>query len=397
MCWRRCRPRWLLARDDGRKTAVPAIFYADNGAGFKADLLSTDCTGFFARWGITSQHSLPYNAQARGAIEILNKQFITAAKTLASYQGRDMDREAHRYIKRLTDQDIKAGQQPRHVPAWETFRSLIQETIDAYNNRPHRSLPRIVDPETGQRRHLSPLEMWERAEAEGAEIPTVPAREAPDLFRPYERRTVRRGEVQIHGQTYFSRDLEPYHGDEVMVGFDVADGRQVYVRDLQGRHLATADLDGNKRPYMPEDKLAEATSFRRKKLEERLGGRLKRNDDKRREIEAERPDDTPVITVTAQPPAPAPEDEAAAERYLGGAETEAETAEAVAYQPAPGGVRPIFGDAFELAEWAAENPDHVTDQDRAELARNLNSKTFRTRLDMAGINPGEIAALAGCA
>jgi len=398
----------MVARDDGRKTAVPAIFYADNGAGFKADLLGTDCTGFFARWGITAQHSVPYNAQARGAIEIFNKNLIAAAKTLPTYQGQDMDKDAARQVKRITDQDLKAGRKPGPVPTWDEFRRLVQATVDAYNDRPHRNLPKITDPETGRRRHLSPREQWERAEAEGAEIPTVPVSEAPDLWRPYERRTCRRGEVRIHGHTYFSRELEPYHGEDVMVGYDVADGRQVYVKDMEGRHLAIAGLDANSVPYVPAEKLAEATSKRRQTLEKRLQGRLQRNDAKRREIEAEAPDDAPTITAEAAP-AP-PEDPGAAERYLGTGDTDTgdtdtgdtDTADAgdgraIASAGAPANTRPIFADAFELAKWAADNPDRVTDQDRAELARNLQSRTFRTRLDMAGVDPAAVADVANCA
>lgn len=55
---------------------IPAIFYVDNGSGFKNAAMSSESTGFMARIGTTLTHSLPYNSQARG-IEERSHQSIT--------------------------------------------------------------------------------------------------------------------------------------------------------------------------------------------------------------------------------------------------------------------------------------------------------------------------------
>ncbi|PPD18859.1 MAG: transposase, partial [Methylobacter sp.] len=74
---------------------VGAIFYVDNGAGYKNELLANEAIGLMGRCGITVKHSLPYNSQARGVIERVQKTlWVSLAKTLDSYMGADMDRQA---------------------------------------------------------------------------------------------------------------------------------------------------------------------------------------------------------------------------------------------------------------------------------------------------------------
>ena len=71
--------------------------------------------------------------------------------------------------------------------------------------------------------------------------------EAVDVFRPEVMRTVQRGQVTVFRNTYFSRDLEDWNGKGVRVLFDFADAKQVWIRDMQGRPIATAFFEANKR------------------------------------------------------------------------------------------------------------------------------------------------------
>ena len=94
----------IVARDDGRHRGLPAIWYTDNGPGFRAELFEATATGFYDRWGITPKNSLPYNSQARGVIERLNKTlWVPAARKIASYAGRDVDKQFARDRKKITD------------------------------------------------------------------------------------------------------------------------------------------------------------------------------------------------------------------------------------------------------------------------------------------------------
>ena len=74
---------------------IPAVFYVDNGGGYKNALMSDQATGLMGRLGITMRHSLPYSSQARGVIERLHQTvWVQAAKRLQSYIGADMDKQA---------------------------------------------------------------------------------------------------------------------------------------------------------------------------------------------------------------------------------------------------------------------------------------------------------------
>ena len=74
---------------------IPAVFYVDNGGGYKNALMSDQATGLMGRLSITMRHSLPYSSQARGVIERLHQTvWVQAAKRLQSYIGADMDKQA---------------------------------------------------------------------------------------------------------------------------------------------------------------------------------------------------------------------------------------------------------------------------------------------------------------
>lgn len=259
---------------------IPAIFYVDNGSGYKNALMGDEATGFMARLGITISHSLPYNSQARGIIERSHQSiWVRGAKELPSYMGAPMDREAKQSAFKITRADIKAVGASRLLMPWAEFTAWCQAQVDAYNNRPHRALPKITDAE-GKRRHQTPNESWAQAIAEGWKPETVEASEAADLFRPYKEVVTRRALVQLFSNSYFHRDLEHYHGEKVRVGYDIHDANHVWVRDREGRLICVAEFEGNKRSYFPMSAIEQAA-------EKRAKGRIKRAEAKIEEAEAE--------------------------------------------------------------------------------------------------------------
>lgn len=327
------------------------IWYADNGPGFNNRLWDDELTGLVARLSITKKNSLPYNSQARGVIERLHQTvWVTAAKRLATYMGAAMDGEARQRVFKRTRKDIAEAGSSRLLMDWSDFAEFCELLVAAYNDHPHTGLPKTRDPETGRKRHMTPNEMWADAVAQGWEADVVSDAEADDLFRPYERRQTRRALVELFGNSYFAPALEGYHGEDVLVGYDVADASRVWVRALDGRFITTAKFDGHKTSFFP-------VSVAEQAREQRAIGRLKRNDVHRAEIMAELNPDT----LLAHQPAVHFSPEALAEATV--------LIEAMA-NPAPepqplvtADGRPLFGTDVEWVQWLLAHPEKVTAQD----------------------------------
>jgi len=372
----------IIEKEDGRYRGLPAIWYTDNGSGFRADIFETEATGFYDRWGITPKNSIAYNSQARGVIERLNRTLWTPlAKTLPTYAGKDADKEAMREIKRITDKELRAKRKAPFELTWAEFRQCVQEQIDAYNAKPHSSLKRVRCPETRRNRFLSPKEVWEAWLAEGNTPMLIAQEEAADLKRPYVRRKVSRGEVRVLNNIYFSLDLEHHHGDYALVGFDVDDATKVWVRDFDMRLMAVAQLDGNKRAYFNQGVVHEAMSFREKRAEKRFKGKISRIEEKKKEAieEYKRPleidyqakEEIPILTLETQQ---------RAEAELAKMQKANEPMQKIT---ATG--RPIFGDDLSWGKWLSENPTQATRMDVEELSRKLKSDIFRMQMEFEGV------------
>lgn len=276
-----------LAVLDAIRTAVctngvMALFYVDNGSGYKNAMMSRDGSGLMDRLGSTLTHSLPYNSQAKGVVERSHQSiWIQAAKRLPTYIGVDMDKEARQKVFKKTRKDIATFGESKLLLAWDDFMTLCHDEMQRYNNRPHHAHPRRFNKLTGRRDHLTPQEVWNEKvtmmENLGKPLVHVHETDMVDLFRPYIERKVLRGEIKMFNHVYFSRDLEQYHGETVHVGYDIHDASQVWVRDVSGRLLAVAKFEANTRAYFAQPVIEQAH-------EKRAKGQLKRNDVKRNEI-----------------------------------------------------------------------------------------------------------------
>ena len=253
---------------------VMALFYVDNGSGYKNAMMSRDGSGLMDRLGSTLTHSLPYNSQAKGIVERSHKSiWIEAAKKLPTYIGADMDKEARQKVFKKTRKDIATFGESKLLLAWDDFMTLCRDEVERYNNRPHHAHPRRFNKLTGRRDHLTPQQVWDEKVTmmENLGKPLVHVHEADmvDLFRPYIERKVLRGEIKMFNHVYFSRDLEQYHGETVHVGYDIHDASQVWVRDVSGRLLAVAKFEANTRAYFAQPVIEQAH-------EKRALGQLKR-------------------------------------------------------------------------------------------------------------------------
>ena len=285
---------------------IPAVWYVDNGSGYNNQLMDDERTGLLARIRATKLNRLPNNPQAGGYVERSHQSiWIKGARRLPTYMGRDMDRQAGQKVFKITRKDIKAAGASRHLMSWADFLAWAEDLVKEYNNTPHRGLPKITDPATGRRRHMTPMEAWTAAHERGWTPMRVSGAEAADLTRPYETRKVLRGTVSVLGSSYFSRALTDWHDCEVLVGYDIHDASKVYVRDLDGRLICEAGFEANKRSVVPRSYLDAA-------LDKRHQGRIQRAQAHVAEIHAERGHQ--MIDVTATPVLP--DNVAAIHRHL---------------------------------------------------------------------------------
>lgn len=243
-------------------------FYVDNGSGFD----NAQVREVIDRLGGDMTNALPYNSQARGLIERSHRSvLVRLAKEFDSYIGADMDKHAGTRIHRVSRKALKAGQKPAEIPTLEEFWPRLAKALDAYNDRPHSSLPKCRDPETGTKRHQTPNEAWEAAIAEGFQ-PLIASWDLTQaLTRPQEVRTTHRGEVRINSHTYFLRELELLHGEQVRVAWDYRDAKQVGIFSLEGVWIGEAMIEGNARRVFSKLELDE---------DRRIHGQLARLGDK---------------------------------------------------------------------------------------------------------------------
>ncbi|HHV7522958.1 TPA: DNA-binding protein [Burkholderia orbicola] len=281
------------------KYGVPSMFYVDNGSGYKNALLKDEGVGVQGRLGFVVTHSIPYNSQARGVIERLHQTlWVTAAKKLPSYMGADMDRQARQAIFKITRDALKhGGAMP--LMGWSAFIQFCQEQVDAYNDRPHSSLPVISDPATGKRRHLSPNEAWAAHAARGWQPDMLDEHDARMVFRPRILRTVKRGEVQLLNHHYSNpRELLEFHDDQVQVAYDINDARFVWIYALDGRYICQAEAGANERDYMPQSAVEQAREKRADAREKRVLAKLDEIEAERRGYPALEMDEGEVLDLT---------------------------------------------------------------------------------------------------
>ena len=242
----------MTVREGKPVGAIPAILYTDNGSGEWGKVNADELTGRYARLGITFTTGIPGNPQGRGAIERFQQScWFRLAKKLPTYRGKDMDRNTSRKVYKLVDKQLKAeGSSPLLTPWAEVIR-MAQAEIDAYNHRPHRSLPKITDSVTGLRRHLTPTERLAQF-IEAGWRPTLPAPgELADVARPQMRVNVRRGRLNVFGNYYGAPELEHYEG-EMIVEYDIHDAATVRVRDPNERLVCIARFDYRRGDVFPK-------------------------------------------------------------------------------------------------------------------------------------------------
>lgn len=354
----------LDALIDSCKKAIPAILYVDNGSGYCNALLKDQSTGVLARLGANVTHSLPYNSQARGVIERVHQTlWVDGAKALPGYIGKDMDREAALMHHRLSRKAIKENGKT-HLLGWDAFVAFCDSRMAFYNSKPHASLPKITDAQ-GRRRNMTPDECWQWHTEQGWQAETLTQEQAAHVFRPQVTRTVRRGEVRLMNNIYFSHDLTEFHDDEVAVAFDIHDPQWVWVYDIaEQRLICKAEWNANQAHYMP-------MSYVEQSRDKRAAARVKRLEDKLEEVHAERRGN---LAMQHSDPMTIP--------LVGNIQKIREQAPAPVPAEAPAGQRTVFSDMrpqqrFALHQQYASGELAIPDDHRMWFERYPNTREYR--------------------
>lgn len=204
------------------------------------------------------------NSQVNGICENFNAWLDKQARALATYQGKGMDSLTLKRVKKLTGKMVKAAsaadlverdrlkREAERMGKGRVFGSVAeaQEWIEGvhakWNDKPHRSLPKVTDPVTGRRRHQTPREALQQHVEAGWQPVALTEEHLVDLFRPHVICKVTREAISPVGnrQRYHFPGLGAWNGQEVMAAVDPMDWRAVWVKTLEGEFIGVADLVG---------------------------------------------------------------------------------------------------------------------------------------------------------
>lgn len=359
------------------KAGIPAMFYTDRGSGYVNKAMDAPLTGLLTRLNITAMRALPYNSQAKGVVERLNQVYTASARALPTYIGREMDREARLLAFKVTRRELALTGTSTLLIGWNGFIDHINRTLTAYNNRPHSSLPKVFDPQTGRMRHMTPSELWDE-KSRGVELFFPDADELDDLARPYVVRKTRRALVSWQENSYFALELEAFDGQDVIVAYDIHDASRVWVRAIEmhddervpGRLICVAVFEGHKTRYVP-------LSAERAAMEKRVKGRKARLDKKISVVAEELRPLLEAAPLSAAMPHPAIALPRAPEPVP-------------AAQPNPAPVRedgmPVFRDDVSFARWCAENPEKMGAVQRDYLRDLLTTPSTKELLRLSAVD-----------
>ena len=307
------------------------------------------------------------------------------AKELPSYLGRDMDSDAALKFHRATRKEIKEFGASNKLISFEDFSLLLADEYDRYNNRPHRGLPRYKDAENNWV-HLTPNEMWAKAQDDGFEAMILEDEDAEDAFRVYVERVCSRCMLQLNKNSYYHADLERYHGEKVLVGqaFDNAD--YLWVREidfdaktgeqLAGKLICKAVFEGNSQDYYPK-------TYLQKSEENRADGQIKRRREK-----LEIAEDSKRAMMIEQQASPVMDLE------IFNPEPEPVLMAVKANEQSQKEKKRIIRDDTDLANYAFEcGIESLSKSQREQLAKAVNNGTSRQLLEIEGIDLKALTAL----
>lgn len=241
---------------------VMAILMTDStGVVKKSERLKTNpATSLADRAGFTIVHPQEVgNSQANGIAENFNKYLDRCSRELATYQSKDMDSLTLKRVKRLTGKMVAAATkgdvaeraqlkaEAERMGKGKVFDShaeaiaWLDDIREKFNNKPHSSLPKIRDPETGKLRHQTPYEALAAHRAAGWQGVMLDELHLIDMFWQHVQKKVYRETVSPYGKmVFYDPALGAWNGKDVVVAFDEGNYEHVWVKTLAGEIICEA-------------------------------------------------------------------------------------------------------------------------------------------------------------
>lgn len=253
---------------------VPAWVYIDQGAGYRAKLLSDETTGFYSRFDIGLIGALPGNPHGKGWIErwfrtVRDKHDKFFADGMV-YCGDDMAQETNRRLSA----DLAKKVPTRTLPSLRDYVASFTRWLDHYHNQPQDKL--------GGR---TPAQVWAGLQRVSVEL------DVSCLIRPREEVTVGRQTVRLHNRFYYAEALALYDAHRLQAEYDLFDDGRVWLFDAKGRFVTEALLDKTI-GVLPTSRLEEGR-------DRRAAGQVKRLERKLDEVKARRADPITAETQVA--------------------------------------------------------------------------------------------------
>lgn len=383
---------------------VPVIIKTDNGQDYTSRHIKRVVTGL----GIEQQLCTPFSPYEKPHIERFFRTFShDLVELLGGFIGHNVaERREIESQRSFAERLMLPGETVEIQMTAEEFQRFCDRwAADVYHHEAHSGLS-----------NASPLlkaAQWRGAvrRIENERALDVLLAEAPggDGWR-----SVTKKGVRVEGGDFIAPELTDVIGEKVRVLYDVTDFGRVYVFNADGQFICIAECP-ERTGISRKAIAAEARARQRKRIaeERRQLKALAKGANTRDLVEdilAERaranasvvplpvpgtPHETDALAAAAEAAAYEPrkiaeltpaEIEIAdrAWREINGEAEPDKRATAQIIDAATG--RPYFADDKEYAEWVMANPDKADDQDRAWLAKKMESKTFRLWL---GIEPWE--------
>ena len=253
---------------------VPAWVYVDQGAGYRAKLLSDEVTGFYSRFDIGLIGALPGNPHGKGWIErwfrtVRDKhdKFFAGGQV---YCGDDMAQETNRRLSA----DLNKKEPTRKLPSLREYVASFSAWLDHYHQQPQDKL--------GGR---TPAQVWAGLVRVNVEL------DMSSVIRPREEVSVQRQTVRLHNRFYYAESLALYDAKKLQVEYDLFDDTRVWVFDGKGRFVTEALL-ATTIGVLPTSRLEEGR-------DRRAAGQVKRLERKLDEVHQRRADPITAETQVA--------------------------------------------------------------------------------------------------
>lgn len=172
------------------------------------------------------------HSQGKPTMEANNRRMHNIEWAMPGQVGpneRDTSPTRNETMKRLAMQAAKKGEFVIY-PQPNQWHAISKQTCEIHNNKPHTGLPLIVDPETGEPRHMTPNEKAIHMKDE--EITIMPANYLPMFYARGERVPVTKNGIRIQNLTFgrYDDDLREYQ--HVTAYVDPNQPNLAYVHEL---------------------------------------------------------------------------------------------------------------------------------------------------------------------